>query len=118
MPRAARWIATALAGFAVCTGALAADNVPQLVLRTKSANLEDPAHAAVLYERIGGAARRVCSAHLGRALNQYRDYRACVDDAIDRAVVRTDHALLTSIHRRATDSDDVIRTAETKSQRR
>jgi UrcA family protein len=118
MPRAARWIAAVLAGFAACAGALAADDVPQLVLRAKSATLENPTRASALYDRIGIAARRVCSAHRGRTLVAHQNYRECVDDAIDRAVVRTNHPLLTSIHGRATDSDDVIRTAETKSQRR
>jgi len=54
--------------------------------------------AAVLYGRLRGAAERACSPLDGRQPSQAGRYRACVDEAITKAVADVNEPVLTTYH--------------------
>ncbi|HEY5412217.1 MAG TPA: UrcA family protein [Caulobacteraceae bacterium] len=58
-------------------------------------NLDHPAGAKTLLSRLHGAAERVCGISAGRT---DRDYKSCVDTALNRAVDEVGAPLLSSLH--------------------
>jgi UrcA family protein len=73
------------------TAPAAADAVQ---VRYSDLDLSRKAGIATLYQRIQGAAQRVCETHTGRRLEQQRGHAACVDNAVARAVARIDRPML------------------------
>lgn len=54
--------------------------------------------AAVLYGRLRGAAERACSSLDGKTAQLSSRYRACVDDAVSKAVADVNEPLLTKYY--------------------
>jgi UrcA family protein len=62
-------------------------------------DLASQADAQALYERIGHAARSICTAdELSFDVQKRRHWRECVETAVERAVDRANAALLMAIH--------------------
>jgi UrcA family protein len=58
----------------------------------------DKVHAAELYKRIQLAAQQVCEPLDGRELARLQAYKACVTDAVARAVAQVDSSELNAVH--------------------
>jgi UrcA family protein len=109
------WINAAvvlLAGAWQCD-ALAAPEAPtardvnQTTVHFGDLNIDQPAGAAVLYRRIQYAAQRVCGEpQLTGSHVVSPDWRRCVAQAVDRAVVAVDRPALTAYHRVHTPPSD------------
>ena len=110
--RLARAVATGLALLALTgtTGALAAEDTQQVVIREVLAP-QSAAQADRLYQRIRRAARTVCGDVDSRVLREWQAERVCIADAIARAVDRIDNSELKAAHLRATGQDAAARTA-------
>ena len=110
--RVARAVATGLALVALTgtTGALAAKDTQQVVIREVSLAPQSAAQADRLYQRIRRAARTVCGDGDSRALREWQAERVCIADAVARAVDRIDNSKLTAAHLRATGQDATART--------
>ena len=93
---AGAWQCAALAAPAVSTAA----NVEQITVHFGDLNIDQTTGAVILYRRIRHAAERVCGE---RELPGSRvvslDWRRCVADSIDRAVISVDRPALTAYHR-------------------
>jgi UrcA family protein len=93
-----------LAGAWQCD-ALAAPQAPsardeQITVHFGDLNLDQTAGAAVLYRRIEHAAERVCGEPQLTGTHQVSpNWRRCVAQAVDRAVVAVDRPALTAYHR-------------------
>ncbi|MGB6309049.1 MAG: UrcA family protein [Steroidobacteraceae bacterium] len=113
------WINAAvllLAGAWQC-GALAStrpagDDAGGITVRFGDLNLEQPRGVTVLYRRLTRAAEHVCGEpeRPGEAILS-ADWRACVAQAVERAVVTVDRPALTAYHREHTRSDHETLTA-------
>jgi UrcA family protein len=103
------WITAAvLALTGVWQCATAADaQVSQTVVHFSDLNVDRQAGANVLYRRIRHAAEAVCGEKRDPGTQMIsRQWRSCVAQAIDRAVVSLDRPALTAYHRlHATPSD-------------
>ena len=62
-------------------------------------DLQDPASAEALYQRIQRAARIVCQQPSVREIDRYRLYKICYDRAVDTAVANVGATALTAVHR-------------------
>ena len=73
------------------------EDVPKsLTVQFADLNLSKDAGLATLFDRIKGAAERVCSAHSGgTTLRDQQQYAACVDFALSNAIARVDRPELT-----------------------
>jgi UrcA family protein len=58
--------------------------------------------AAVLYQRLQGAARTVCASLDARDVASQMRFRGCVETAIGSAVAKVDRPLLTAYHKART----------------
>lgn len=77
---------------------VASDAVSVKVM-TAGFNLDDAAGARIVLSRIRGAARQICGAEpTQREIAAHATYRACVKDAVDRAVAKTAHPLLATLN--------------------
>jgi UrcA family protein len=83
--------------FSLVLNAAYADEAPKtLTVQFADLDLSNDAGAATLFNRIKGAATRVCSAHSGgTTLRDKRQHAACVDFALSNAVARVDRPELT-----------------------
>jgi UrcA family protein len=84
----------------------AGEDVGRITVRFDDLNLEQPAGVAALYRRLRHAAEHVCGEpqRPGSAIiSPY--WRACVAQAVERAVVTVDRPALTAYHREHTTSD-------------
>jgi UrcA family protein len=90
----------------------AGEDVGRITVRFGDLNLEQPAGVAVLYRRLRHAAEHVCGEpeRPGEATISVA-WRACVAQAVERAVVTVDRPALTAYHREHTASDHEILTA-------
>ena len=61
-------------------------------------DLQNPALAEALYQRIQRAARQVCHQPDAREVDRYRMYRACYNRAVETAVENVDATALTAVH--------------------
>ena len=92
---AAAWQCDALAANAPGAG-----NVEQTTVRFGDLNIDQAADAAVLYRRIRYAAERVCGdPQLIGSRTISTDWRICVAEAVERAVLAVDRPALTAYHR-------------------
>jgi len=58
--------------------------------------------AAVLYQRLAGAARTVCTSLEGRDLASQMRFKGCVDSAIGSAIAKVDRPVLTTYYKTRT----------------
>ena len=95
---------TAALGLAAALGsaaALAAEptETPSLSVHYVQSDLQDPASARALYQRIQRAARIVCQQPTAREVSRYGLYKACYERAVDTAVANVGATALTAVHR-------------------
>lgn len=88
----------ALAAAALGAPALAADQAPCMTVNYRDLDLTTTAGAALLYRRIGGAARSVCGER-GYGLFFERQWDSCYREAVAGAVAAVNSPLLTDLHR-------------------
>jgi UrcA family protein len=91
----------------------AGEDVRRITVRFDDLNLEQPRGVAALYRRVRLAAEQVCGEPRGpgEAIIS-ADWRACVAQAVDRAVVTVDRPALTAYHRGHTTSEHGTLTAQ------
>jgi UrcA family protein len=89
------------------------EEVRRITVRFDDLNLEQPRGAAVLYRRVRLAAQQACGEpqRPGEAMIS-ADWRACVAQAVERAVVTVDRPALTAYHREHTTSKHETLTAQ------
>jgi UrcA family protein len=88
---------------------LAAEDVNQTTVHFEDLNLDHPAGAAELYRRIQRAAVRVCGdPQLPGSRLESLDWRRCVTQAVDRAVVALDRPALTAYYREQTTRPRIV----------
>jgi UrcA family protein len=74
-------------------------NVKTETVRYDDLRLISTVGAAVLYGRLKGAAERVCGGPMDSAqIAEQKRYRACVDDALMKAVAEVNHPILTQFY--------------------
>jgi len=114
------WITAAvlvLAGAWQCSAfastAPADEDVRRVTVRFGDLNLEQPRGVAALYGRLRLAAAQACGEPQspGEAFMS-ADWRACVAQAVERAVATVDRPALTAYHRKHTTSDHQALTAQ------
>ena len=92
-------LATALAaGFLACAAlgvqATTPADVETITVRYADLDLDREAGVATLYQRIRGAAKRVCAEHAGERLVSKQAYAACLEGAVMGAVARIGRPML------------------------
>ena len=98
-----------IAAFAGVNGAAHADDsVPQVKVSYSDLDLERSADAQRLYKRLRAASDRVCDGYSGRDLRHTALKRACMAQALDRAVLAVNHAAVLALH----DSQGDVRVAQ------
>jgi UrcA family protein len=88
----------AVAVGAALTGAVRADEVPQIHVKYSDLNVNSSAGAAVLYQRIRLAADRVCEISGSRDLAVWAKERECARHAIAQAVSDVGNPTLTRVY--------------------
>jgi UrcA family protein len=82
-------------------------DVKQTTVHFGDLNVDHPAGAAVLYQRIRLAAQEVCGdPHLPGSHMNSPSWRSCVEQAVNRAVAAVDRPALTAYYRLHTKSSD------------
>ena len=90
----------------------AGQDVARITVRFGDLNLEQPAGAAALYRRLRLAANHVCGEpERPGSVVISAAWRACVAQAVERAVVTVDRPALTAYHREHTASNHDTLTA-------
>ena len=90
--------AAALAMLPAMAGSTSEANVKSLDVSIAGYDLNDPAHAQIVYYKIQKAAKRVCRNSLAReTLREKIDERDCRKDAIERAVTALNAPELTLV---------------------
>ena len=80
----------------VLNAAYAEEAPKSLTVQFADLDLSKDAGAATLFNRIKGAAKRVCSTHSdGTTLREKQKYAACIEFALSNAVARVDRPELT-----------------------
>ena len=89
------------------------EDVRRITVHFDDLNLEQPRGVAALYRRVRLAAEQVCGEpkRPGEAMIS-TDWRACVAQAVERAVVAVDRPAVTAYHRKHTTSDHQTLTAQ------
>ena len=97
---------------AFASTAPAGEDARRVTVRFDDLNLEQPAGVAALYRRVRLAAKHVCdgSERPGSPIISV-ELRACVAQAVERAVVSVDRPALTAYHREFTASGHETLTA-------
>ena len=88
--------------FSVGAWAADVDAVPAVSVSYEGLDLSTKQGAQILYTRLQGAARQVCSDFDGRELSRRAKWRACYNDALSRAVSQVNQATVTNLHQHAT----------------
>jgi UrcA family protein len=83
---------------AALTGAVRADEVPQVHVKYADLNINSSAGAAVLYQRIRRAAEQVCAVSGARDLTTWSRGKDCASKAIARAVSAVGNPTLTQVY--------------------
>jgi UrcA family protein len=106
-------LAGAWQGSAFASTAPAAEDVRRVTVRFGDLNLEQPRGVAALYGRLRLAAAQACGEpeRPGEAFMS-ADWRACVAQAVERAVVAVDRPAVTAYHRQHTKSNHATLTAQ------
>jgi UrcA family protein len=100
--KAGIWITAAVLGLtgAWQCGTAAETQVSQITVHFGDLNVDRPAGSTVLYRRIRHAAEEVCGERRDPGTQMISSqWRSCVAQAIDRAVVSLDRPALTAYHR-------------------
>jgi UrcA family protein len=72
------------------------------VVRFGDLNLSSDQGIRTLYQRIRTAARKVCSQANDTMVLEHRNFRGCVNKAVDEAVDKVNRPALTAMHRTRT----------------
>ena len=86
-------------------------DIPSVTVKFADLDISRPVDATKLYGRIQGAANRVCSAHDRSNFAAQANFKACVRDAIGRAVAKVQSPALTMVYRARTGAIVPIRLA-------
>ena len=73
-------------------------NAPSIVVHFADLDLSRSEGAAVLYQRLNGAAETVCAPLDDRGVGRHMRFRACVQSAISTAVAKVDRPALTTYY--------------------
>ena len=96
---AAAVIFSALSGLSSLGNAnLEAVDIEAVHVSYSDLNLTETADQQSLYQRLKGAAQRVCGEAFGRDLSQVRLQRQCYEEALDGAIVQVGSQGLAEIH--------------------
>ncbi len=95
------------------TGVRAAD-VPQMQVKYADLNVNTPAGAAALYQRIRFAADQVCALPNARNLAVLAKVQACTDHAVANAVATVNNPSLTDLYEVNTGKPQAARFAATR----
>lgn len=87
-----------VSGFAVKPAHADSFDVPQVTVKFADLDISRPAGAARLYGRIKTAATMVCSSFDRSGLAAQVNFKACVSDAIARAVAKVDSPSLYAVY--------------------
>ena len=79
-----------------------ASDIPSVTVNFADLDISRPAGATKLYGRIQGAANLVCSAYDHSSLTAQANFKACVSDAIGRAVAKVESPALNMVYRAQT----------------
>jgi len=79
-----------------------ASDIPSVTVKFADLDISRPAGAAKLYGRIQGAANVVCSAYDHSGFNAQANFKACVGDAVGRAVAKVGSPTLNMVYRART----------------
>jgi len=88
-----------------------------LTVQFADLDLSKDAGLATLFDRIKGAAERVCSAHSGgTTLRDKQQYAACVEFALSNAIARVDRPELTDyiVSRHSSDKNAPVKVATSR----
>ena len=77
-------------------------DIPSVTVKFADLDVSRPAGATKLYGRIQGAANLVCSAHDRSNFTAQANFKACVKDAIGRAVAKVESPALNMVYRAKT----------------
>lgn len=91
-------IAAAVALFATLTAGAQAGDVPQVHVKYGDLNLATTAGATALYQRIRGAADRVCGVPDTQELARLARAKVCAAQTVAEAVAAVDAPVLTGVH--------------------
>ena len=110
--RRAGWTLLGAATLALLGANVYADNAYDApatkVVSYKDLNLADASGAQMLYSRLQGAAKQVCSGLNGKDLRRVELYRDCYEETLATAVASVDQAKVTALFR----ADRTIRLAQ------
>jgi UrcA family protein len=79
-----------------------ASDIPSVTVKFADLDISRPAGATKLYGRIQGAANVVCSAYDHSGFTTQANFKACVSDAIGRAVAKVESPALNMVYRAKT----------------
>ena len=74
------------------------ESVPSIVVHFADLDLSRSEGAAVLYQRLNGAAETVCAPLDGRHLGRHMSFKACVQAAISAALAKVDQRALAAYY--------------------
>jgi UrcA family protein len=77
-------------------------DIPSVTVKFSDLDISRPAGATKLYGRIQGAANLVCSAYDHSNFMAQANFKACVSDAIGRAVAKVESPTLNMVYRAKT----------------
>jgi UrcA family protein len=77
-------------------------DIPSVTVKFADLDISRPAGATKLYGRIQGAAKLVCSAYDRSDFAAQANFKACVSDAIGRAVAKVESPALNMVYRAKT----------------
>jgi UrcA family protein len=98
-------LAAVLAGYSAGTHAHESSGVRSIIVGYAELDLSKPQGIEVLYQRIQGAAKRVCRAEPGSIfVPDRRAWTKCYVDATERAVRQVNLPTLTALHQSRTSS--------------
>ena len=97
----------ALAGGVQSVHAAPPEGVRSVVVHFADLDLSRSEGAAVLYQRLDGAAKAVC-APLDRDLARYTAFKACVKGALSTAVAKVDQPALTAYYEEKTNGRKAV----------
>ena len=104
-------VAVAFALFASLTVAVRGADIPQIHVKYADLNVATTAGATVLYQRIRGAADRVCGVANTRDLARLGHAEVCAEHAVADAVAAVNAPALTRVYEVQTGVDPVTRLA-------
>jgi UrcA family protein len=86
-------------------------DIPSVTVIFADLDISSPDGAAKLYSRIQGAANSVCTAYDRSGFAMQANFKACVSDAVGRAVAKVSSPALNAVYRTKTGATASIRLA-------